>query len=131
MSKKDAYITSEMQLQNHSLAFIHKNKSLVSATSILSRSPMAYNTTATLDELTCTDYVDFGKCQDKFERVFWSKKDSKFLDIKLKEVFKRKDQDEKIRLRQNVSMEKADFIQFVRQRNQLVVAADTFLSEQN
>ena len=53
-TKKDAYINNEMQLQNHSLTFIHKNKSL-SATSILSRSPMAYSSTASLDKLTCTN----------------------------------------------------------------------------
>ena len=29
---------------------------------------MAHNTTASLDKLTCADYVDFGKCQDGFER---------------------------------------------------------------
>ena len=37
---------------------------------------MAYNTTATLDKLTCTDYVDFVKCQDRFEQFSWSKSDS-------------------------------------------------------
>ena len=76
-----------MQLQNHSLTFVHKNHSLLSATSILSRSPMAYNTTALLDKLTCTDYVDFGKCQDRFGQSSWSKNDSDYLDVKLK-VFK-------------------------------------------
>ena len=45
---------------------------------------MAYNTTETLDKLPCTDYVDFGKCQDRFGRFLWSKNDSKYLDIKLK-----------------------------------------------
>ena len=64
--QKDAYISNEMQLQNHSSTFIHENKSLPSNTSILSRSPMAYNTTASLDKLTCTDYVDFDKCQGRF-----------------------------------------------------------------
>ena len=29
-------------------------------------SEMAYNTTTALDELSCTDYVDLGKCQDIF-----------------------------------------------------------------
>ena len=72
--KKDAFISSEMQLQNHSLALIHKNKSILSATSILSRSPMANNTTASLDKLTFTNFVDFGKCQDRFGRISWSKK---------------------------------------------------------
>ena len=41
--QKHAYISNKMQLQKHCLTFIHKNKSLLSATSILSCSPMAYN----------------------------------------------------------------------------------------
>ena len=32
---------------------------ILSATSVLSRSPIAYNTTASLDKLTWTDYVDY------------------------------------------------------------------------
>ena len=69
---------------------------------------MAYNTTASLDKLTCTDYVDFGKSQDRFGRFSWSKKDSNYLDIKLK-VFKREDKNAEFRLRQNLSMGEADF----------------------
>ena len=84
MTKKYAYISNETQLQNHSLIFIHKNKSLFSATSILSRSLMAYNTTACFDKLTCSDYVDSGKCQDRFGGFSWTKTDSNYLDIKLK-----------------------------------------------
>ena len=42
--------------------------SLLSATSILSRSNMAYSTIKTLEKLTCTNYVDFGKCQERFGR---------------------------------------------------------------
>ena len=30
--------------------------------------PMADNTTASMEKLTCTDDVDFGKCEDRFER---------------------------------------------------------------
>ena len=97
---------------------------------LVSRSPMAYNITETLDKLTCTDYVDFGKCQDRFRRIFWSKIDSTYLDIKLK-VFKREDKNAEFRLRQNLSMGEVDFNQFIRQRNQLVVAADNFLREEN
>ena len=100
---------------------------LLSATSILS---MAYNTTEIMGKLTCTDYVDFGKSQDRFGRFFWSKKDSNYLDIKLK-VFKREDKNAEFRLKQNLSMGEADFNQFIRQRNQLVVAADNFLREEN
>ena len=91
---------------------------------------MAYNTTETLDKLTCTDYVDFGKWQDRFGRFSWTKNDSNYLDIKLK-VFKREDKNAEFRLRQNLSMGEADFNQFIRQRNQLVVAADNFLREEN
>ena len=82
-----------MELQNHSKVFFHKNKSLSSATSIPSSSPMADNTTASLDKLTCTNYVDFGKCQDRFARFSWSKNDSNYLDVKLK-VFKKDDKKE-------------------------------------
>ena len=91
---------------------------------------MAYNTTETLDKLTCTDYVDFGKCQDRFGRFCWSKNDSNYLEIKLK-VFKREDKNVEFRLRQNLLMGEVDLNQFIRQRNQLVVAADNFLKEQN
>ena len=91
---------------------------------------MAYNTTASLDMLTCTDYVDFDKSQDRFDRFYCSKNDSNYLDINLK-VFKREDKNAEFRLRQNLSMGEADFNQCIRQRNQLVVAADNFLREQN
>ena len=91
---------------------------------------MAYNTTASFDELTCTDYVDFGKSLDSFGRFSWTKNDSNYLDIKLK-VLKREDKNAEFRLRQNLSMGEADFNEFIRQRNQLVVAADNFLREQN
>ena len=82
-----------MQLQYLSLTFIHKDRSLFSATSILSRSRTAHNTTASLDMLTCTDNVDFGKCQDRFGQFSWSKNDSNHLDVKLK-VFKKDDNKE-------------------------------------
>ena len=88
--KKDAFISKEMQLQNHSLTFVGKNKSFLSETSILSCSFMADYTTASLDKLTCTDYVDFGKCQDRFGQFSWYKNDFNYLNIILK-VFKRED----------------------------------------
>ena len=106
-----------------------KNISLLSANSSLSRSTMAHNTIASLDELACTDYVDFSKSQDRFGRFSWIKNDSNYLDIKLK-VFKREDKSVEFRLGQNFSMGEADFNQFISQRNQLVVAADNFLREQ-
>ena len=91
---------------------------------------MAYNTTATLDKQPCTGCVDFGKCQERFGRSFWTKNDSNYLDVKLK-VFKREDKNAAFRLRQNISMRESDFNQFIRQKNQLVVAANNFLREHN
>ena len=46
-------------------------------------------------------------------------------------MFKREDKNAEFRLRQNISMGEADFNQFFRQRNQLVVAANNILREQN
>ena len=90
---------------------------------------MAYNTTASLDKLTCTDFVDFGKCQDRFGQFSWSKNDSNYLDVKLK-VF-RKDDSKEFRLVQNFTMGEADFNQFMQLRNQLVNAAENFAREEN
>ena len=72
-----------------------------------------------MDKQTCTDYEDFGKCQD-----------SNYLDIKLK-LFKRENKDAEFWLRRNLRMGRVDFNQFFWQRNQLVVVADTFLREPN
>ena len=74
--------------------------------------------------------MDFGKSLDRFGRFFWIKNDTSYLDIKLK-MFKREDKNAEFQLRQNSSMGEADFNQFIRQRNQLAVAADIFLREQN
>ena len=90
---------------------------------------MAYNTTASVDKLPCTDYVDFGKCQDRFGLFFWSKNDSNYLDVKLK-VF-RKDDKKGFRLVQDLTMGEADFNLFMRLRNQLVSAAENFARGEN
>ena len=128
-----AYISNEMQLQNHSLTFIHKNKSLLSATSILSRSAIAYNTTGSLDKLTCNDYVDFGKCQDRFGRFSWSKKDSNYFNVKLNLL--KKDDNKEFRLVQNAgsdwTMGEANLKQFMQLKDQLVNAVENFAREEN
>ena len=129
MTKKDAYISNEMQIQNHSSTSFHKNKTLLSSTSIVSRSPMAYNTTASLDKLTCTNYVDFGKCQDGFGHFSWSKNVSNYLVVKLK-VFKNDDK-KKFQLLENLTMGEADFNQLMRLRNQLVNEAKNIAREEN
>ena len=125
MTEKDGYTSKELQLQNHSLTFIHKNNtSILLTTSILSRSPMAHTTTASLDNLTCTDNVDFGKCQERFGQLSCAKNDSNFSDVKLK-VFE-KDDNQEFRLVQNLTLGEAVFNQFMRLRNQLVIAAENY-----
>ena len=90
---------------------------------------MAYNTTATLDKLAWTDYVDFGKCQDRFGRISWSKKSFDYWDVNFK-MFER-DENKHFRLARNLTMGEADFNQFIRLRNQLVVAVRDFSEEEN
>ena len=72
---------------------------------------MAHNTTATLNKVACTDYVDFGKCQDRFGRTSCSKNSFDYLDVKLK-VFK-KDDNKEFRLAQNLTIRETDFSQFI------------------
>ena len=90
MTKKEDFISNELQLQNQSIFSIRKYKSLFSATSLLSCLPMAYNTTASLDKLTCIDYMDFVKTQDRIGQCFWSKRDSNHLEVRRK-IFKEDD----------------------------------------
>ena len=78
-------------------------------------SEMSYNTTATMDKLACIDYMNFGKRQDRFGRLSWSKNSFDYLDLQLK-VFK-KDENKQLRLAQNLTMGEADFNQFIRLRN--------------
>ena len=61
---------------------------------------------------------------DSFGQFSWSKNDSNYLDVKCK-VFK-KDDNKKFQLVQNLTMGEADFDQFMRLRNQLVIAAENF-----
>ena len=85
---------------------------------------MAYNTTISLNQLNFSDYVDFGKCQDRFGRFSWSKNDCNYLDETLKVI--KKDDNKEFRLVQSLTMGEADFKQFMRLRNQLVNAAENF-----
>ena len=82
-----------------------------------------------MDKLTWTDYVDFGKCQDRFGQLSLSKNGSNYLDVKLK-IFKKYDNKE-FRMVQNLTMGEADFNQFLLLRNQLLLAAENFASEEN
>ena len=85
MTLKEAYISDNLLHQSDFLTFPLKNNSLLPATSVLSQWPnlMIYNTTASLDKLTCADYVDFGKYQDRRGWFSWSKNGSNYLDVNL------------------------------------------------
>ena len=90
---------------------------------------MAYNTTVSLDKLSCTNYVDFGNCQDTFEQFSWSNSDCNYLDGKLR-VFKNDDNKE-FRLVQNLRMREADFSQLMRLKNRLIIAAENIARDKN
>ena len=85
---------------------------------------MAYNTTASLEKLSCPDYVDFDKDQENFGQIFWSKKDSFYLNVELKNF--KKDDNKELRLVQFLTIGEAAFKQFLQLRNQLVIAAEVF-----
>ena len=127
--QKNAYKGNGLPLQNLSLTFIHLNKSLRSAKNLLSRSPMAYNTTSSLDKLTCTNNVNVGKSQNRFGNVSWSKIDSDYLDVKLK-TFKKGDNKE-FQLVQILTTGEAECNQFMRLRHQLVIAVEKLASDEN
>ena len=90
---------------------------------------MAHTTTASVNKLTCNDYVDFDKFQDRFGRFLWSKNDSNYLDVKHK-VFK-KDDNKEFRLLQTFKMGEADSKEFIRLKYQLVIAAENFARDEN
>ena len=91
MTKKVAYKWNNLQLQNHSSTINLKKTSLPSATNVASPQPKpkASDTTASMDKLTCPDYVDFGKIQDRFGQFSWSKNDSNYMDKKSQSFRKR------------------------------------------
>ena len=123
---KKACESNSFMLLNHLSSFrLSKNFSLVSATNMLSVSPIAYNATASLDKLTCNNLVDFDKCQDGFRQFSWSKKYSIYLDVKLK-VFQ-KDVNKDFRPVQNLTKGEANFNQFMRLMNKLLIAAKNFV----
>ena len=90
---------------------------------------MAYNTTVSLDKLTCTDCVDFGKRQDRFGKISGSEHYSSYLDVNFKNF--NKDDNKELWLVQSLTMGEADFNQFMRLRNQLVIAVENFAKEEH
>ena len=73
--------------------------------------------------------MDIGKHQDRFGQIYWSKNSFDYLGVKLK-VFRR-DENKQLRLAENLTMGEAEFNQFIRLRNPLVVADRDFSKEEN
>ena len=90
---------------------------------------MAQNSEASLNKLTCTDYVDFGKNQLKLLQRFWSGKDSNYFDVNFK--FLKKDDTKKFLLVQCFRTGEEDFNQFHWLRTQLVNGAENFAIQGN
>ena len=67
---------------------------------------MVYNTSASWDKLSCTDYGGFGKGEDIFGRFSWSQNDSNCLVVRLKSFTK--DDNKDVGLVQNLTREEAD-----------------------
>ena len=80
---------------------------------------------STLDKSLCTDFVD----KDRFGRFLWTKNEKNYLEIHFK-IFKKAIANEFKRY-QCVSLGQYDFKQFLRLRDQLIVAADNFTKEEN
>ena len=120
-TKKESFVSNKLQLQKHSSTFIHKNLLLLSATSILFRWPKAYNTIVPLEKLACTDHADFGK-KPRQNWTFFLCKKFQLLGCKTKS-FQEKWQ-RRLPTGKKSKNGEADFNQFMRLRNQLVIQAE-------
>ena len=90
---------------------------------------MAYNNTASVGKLTCTDYLDFGTRQIRVGLASLTKIDSNHMGVKIK-VFE-KDDNNDFRMVQNFRMGEANFSQFKQLRNQLVLEGKKFSKEED
>ena len=121
MTKKKTYEGNSFQLQILSLTLFFKNFSLFQ----LSHSHIS---TVSLDKLTCTDYVDFGKLKTYRDNFFGPKLIPTTRMINLK--FSR-ETTTNFHLVQNLTMGEADLNQFLRLKNQFDNAAGNYGKEEN
>ena len=71
-TEKETHRGNKCNIRSNSLCFVLKITSLLLATSTLSQRPNSkvYKTTASLDKLTCTRFVELAKCQPRFGCFF-------------------------------------------------------------
>ena len=87
------------------------------------------NTTAPLIKVTCINYLDFDKNQDRFGWLPWSKNNTIYLDVKLKVV--ERDHNRDFCLIENLTRGEADFNRSIRLRSQLVIVTVNFVRIEN
>ena len=129
VTKKEAYISNEKQLQNLSVTFIQKKQITTFSYQHSISSTHGLQHYCFLGQANLHRLCGLWHCQDRFGQISWSKNDFNNLDVKLK-VFK-KDDNKEVRLVQNPTTGEAVFNQLMRLRNQLVNAAKNFGREQN
>ena len=105
--------------------------SCLTQSSLLTRtsSEMESAMNATLSKSLSTDFVDFGKHQDKFRLFSWSKNEKNYLEVRFRAL--RKNIANEFKRYQCVSLRRYDFKHFLRLGNQLISAADNFTEEEN
>ena len=130
MTKKDTYISNEKQLQNHCSTFILKNQlaSFSYQHSISFTHGLQYY--RNLGQANLHRLCGLWQESRQIWTLFLVQKRLQLFGYYTKSV-QEEDKKAEFRLRQNLSLGEADFNQFIRQRNQLVVAADNFLKKQN
>ena len=128
MAKKDAYIVNGLQLQNHSLTFIHKNRSPLSATSILSRSPCLQHY-CLFGQANLYRLCDFWQMSRQTWTIFMVQNWFQLLGCKTQKF--QKIWQQRVHTRSKSYNGRGRFQPVFLLRKQLVVAAENFAREEN
>ena len=126
----DAYKSSDLQLANHCSTFILKNELASFSYQHSNSFTHGLQHYRNLGKICLHRLCGLWQVSRQIRAIFLDQNDSNYLDIKLT-LFQREDRNSEFRLRQNLSMGEADFKQFIRQRNQLLFAADIFQELEN
>ena len=115
-----------------SFIFLPKISPLTSKFNIFQTTEKNYNMTAALDKLICTNFVEFGKKEDRFVRFSWfqlERYDNKYLENQLKVL--RRDDKAEVCKHQQINSTESDFKQLLELRNPIVVATADFSGEKS
>ena len=126
MTKKDAYTSNELQLQNHSLTFIHKKIPSFSYQHSISFTH-GFEHYCLLGQANLVRFCAVWQMAKHIWTYFTVQKGCLYLDVKL-EIFKKNDNKE-FRLVESLTMGEAEFKQFMRLRSPQVIVAKNFARE--